>query len=255
VQAASPGRGIKLLPASVCGPLLAGIGQPQLLIASDLPLRGLPTLQTAEEVAAISYVLREHDFRAGRFRLGYQSCDDSTTLSGVFDDRKCIANAKSWVKDPVVVGVIGPFNSGCAVDELPITNRGGPLAMLSPTNTYIGLTHTDVNAPPGFSATLYPSGVRNYAHIYPGDDVQTAALADFARKQGFASIYLLSDHNDSYATGMTDLFQRAATRLGLHLSGSSFWDPRARAYGTLADRVAATRRERRGRHPSTPPTT
>ena len=241
VQAASPGERIDALPASRCGPVLAGTGRPQLLIASDLPLRGLPTLQTAEEVAAIAYVLREHDFRAGRFRLGYQSCDDSTTLSGAFDDRKCIANAKSWVKQPLLVGVIGPFNSGCAVDELPITNRDGPLAMLSPTNSYIGLTHDDPNAPPGFTAKLYPSGVRNYAHIYPGDDVQTAALARFAREQGLSRIYMLGDSNDSYATGMTGLFRQAAGRLGLHVAGSSTWDPRARAYRKLASKVASTR--------------
>jgi YVTN family beta-propeller protein len=241
VQAASTGERIPALPASRCGPVLAGTGRPQLLIASDLPLRGLPTLQTAEEVTAIAYVLREHDFRAGRFRLGYQSCDDSTTLSGAFDDRKCIANAKSWVKQLRLVGVIGPFNSGCAVDELPITNRDGPLAMLSPTNSYIGLTHNDPNAPPGFTAKLYPSGVRNYAHIYPGDDVQTAALAKFAREQGLSRIYLLSDNNDSYATGMTALFRRAAGRLGLHVAGSSTWDPRARAYRKLANTVASTR--------------
>jgi branched-chain amino acid transport system substrate-binding protein len=220
--------------------VLAGTGPPQLLIASDLPLRGLPTLQTAEEVAAIAYVLREHDFRAGRFRLGYQSCDDSTTLSGVFDDRKCIANAKSWVKYGLLVGVIGPFNSGCAVDELPITNRVG-LAMLSPTNTYIGLTHDDPNAPPGFTAKLYPSGVRNYAHVYPGDDVQAAGLAEFASRRGLSRIYVLSDRNDSYASEMTGSFQHASGRLGLQVAGSSTWDPRARVYSKLANRVAATR--------------
>jgi branched-chain amino acid transport system substrate-binding protein len=241
VQAASRGAlGSSALPPSVCGPVLAGTGRPQLLIASDLPLRGLPNLQTREEVAAIAYVLREHNFRAGRFRLGYQSCDDSTTLSGAFDDRKCIANAKSWVRDPLVVGVIGPFNSGCAIDELPITNRGGPLALLSPTNTYIGLTHTDPNAPPRFTSELYPTGIRNYAHLYPGDDVQTAALAQFARERRLSRIYLLSDNNDSYATGMTGLFQLAATRLGLHVVGSSAWDPRANGHGKLVARVAAT---------------
>jgi DNA-binding SARP family transcriptional activator/ABC-type branched-subunit amino acid transport system substrate-binding protein len=241
VRAASSGGGIKALPASVCGPVLVGTGRPQLLIASDLPLRGQPTLETAEEVAAIVYVLREHDFRAGHFRLGYQSCDDSTTLSGVFDDRKCIANAKSWVKNALLVGVIGPFNSGCAVDELPIANQGGPLAILSPTNSYIGLTHDDPNAPPGFTAKLYPSGVRNYAHEYPGDDVQAAALAEFARERRLSRIYVLSANNDSYASGMTGLFQLAAGRLGLHVAGSSTWDPRVRAYSKLANRVAATR--------------
>jgi branched-chain amino acid transport system substrate-binding protein len=40
---------------------------------------------------------------------------------------------------------------------------------------------------------------------------------------------------------MTGLFRQAAGRLGLHVTGSSTWDPRARDYSKLTDRVAATR--------------
>jgi ABC-type branched-subunit amino acid transport system substrate-binding protein len=101
--------------------------------------------------------------------------------------------------------------------------------MLSPTNSYIGLTRNDPNAPPGFTAKLYASGVRNYAHVYPGDDVQAAALAEFARKRGLSRIYALSDNNDSYADAMTGQFQLTARRLGLHAAGSSTWDPRTQA--------------------------
>jgi hypothetical protein len=35
---------------------------------------------------AITFVLREHDFRAGRFSVAYQSCDDSIARTGLFDD-------------------------------------------------------------------------------------------------------------------------------------------------------------------------
>ena len=73
--------------------------------------------------AAITFVLREHDFRAGRFRLGYQSCDDSTAQTGVPDPRKCTSNANAWVHHPLVIGVIGPYTSGCAISEIPIANR------------------------------------------------------------------------------------------------------------------------------------
>ena len=41
------------------------------------------------------------------------------------------------------IGVIGTFNSGCAEIIIPILNRApnGPVAMVSPANTYVGLTH------------------------------------------------------------------------------------------------------------------
>jgi hypothetical protein len=99
--------------------------------------------------SAITYVLREHDFRAGRWRLGYQACDDSTAQTGVGDPRTCAANAKAWIRHPIVIGVIGPLLSGCATAEIPVANTGGPLAMISPTNSFVGLTHGDPLAPPG----------------------------------------------------------------------------------------------------------
>ena len=74
-------EGAATLPEPECGPLLAGNESPDLIIASDLPLQG-GLLQTEPIAAAITYVLRQHRFRAGGYRIGYQSCDDSTPQSG-----------------------------------------------------------------------------------------------------------------------------------------------------------------------------
>ena len=87
-EAAEPAAGlrpdaeVRALTAPPCGRVLTGgRGDADLLIASDLPLRGqiAATLPMAE---AVEFVLRSHDFRAGRFRLGYQSCDDATDQYG-----------------------------------------------------------------------------------------------------------------------------------------------------------------------------
>ena len=74
------------------------------------------TLPMAE---AVEFVLRSHDFRAGRFRLGYQSCDDATDQYGIWDAGKCRGNAKGYARNPAVMGVIGPLNSVCAAEMLP----------------------------------------------------------------------------------------------------------------------------------------
>jgi hypothetical protein len=75
LAATAPGQAqIAALAPSVCGPVMFGAGNaPQHILVSDLPLRGSPTLPTRQMSAAIAYVLREHGYRAGRFRLGYQS--------------------------------------------------------------------------------------------------------------------------------------------------------------------------------------
>jgi hypothetical protein len=230
---------IDALPASLCGPVLsAGDGRPQRLIVSDLPLYGGPGVPALQMNAAITLVLREHDFRAGRVRLGYQTCDDSTAQSGVPDAHKCASNAHAWAQHPLVIGVIGPYTSGCATLEIPITNQHGPLAIISPTNSYVGLTHPDPLAPPGDLNQLYPTGVRNYARVYPADDLQAAALAQFTNRQTRASVYVLHDATDSFSQDSVIYFQNAARRIGLHLAGSGTWNQPPRTYPALADRIA-----------------
>jgi DNA-binding SARP family transcriptional activator/ABC-type branched-subunit amino acid transport system substrate-binding protein len=226
------------LPASVCGRVFfGGGGRPQRLIVSDFPLRGAPALPTQQMSAAIAYVLRARGFRAGRFRVGYQSCDDSTSQRDIFDERKCATNAKAWVGNPLVVGVVGPYNSGCAFNEIPIANRAG-LAMISPTNSDVGLTHVGPLTPPGLLARLYPTHERNYARLYPSEDVQGAAAAEFARRRKWHRVYVLDDRG--YGAPMAASFRSAARRLGLRVAGSSSWDPSARGYAPLAERVART---------------
>ena len=113
-------RGGPALPAGTCGRVFyGGGGVPDRLIVSDMPLRGggaLPTLQMSE---AIAHVLRQRRFRAGRLRIGYQSCDDSTAQAGNYDEAKCAANAKLYAQTAAVIGEIGPFNSGCAYGQIP----------------------------------------------------------------------------------------------------------------------------------------
>ena len=229
------------LPASLCGQVLSGSdGHPQRLIVSDLPLRAGSTIPALQMTAAIAYVLREHDFRAGRFRLGYQSCDDSTSQTGYPDPHKCTSNANAWVHHPLAIGVIGPYNSGCAISEIPIANKHGPLAIVSPTDTLDALTRSDPFGPPGLPAQLYPAGRRNYVSVFPSEGLQAAAMAEFARRHGLSDVYVLYDDPGSFGQFTALHFKAAARRLGLHLAGSSAWNPPQHSYTSLAAKVAGS---------------
>ena len=64
------------LPSSSCGPIeFEGDGDPQLLIASDLPLQGASRSQTTQIQDAIRYTLKQNDWKAGDFNVGYQACE------------------------------------------------------------------------------------------------------------------------------------------------------------------------------------
>jgi DNA-binding SARP family transcriptional activator/ABC-type branched-subunit amino acid transport system substrate-binding protein/streptogramin lyase len=237
-------KGIDALPRSICGNVFyGGEGSPDYLIVSDLPLQSgsaFPALQMAE---AIGFVLRKHAFRAGRYRVAYQSCDDSTAQTGNFDSDKCASNAKEYGDNPDVIGVIGPFNSGCAFSLIPVANEApdGPLPVVSPTSSIVGLTRAAPRAPRGALERLYPTGRRNYVRVFPTEDSQSAANALLARQLGLRRVFVLHDGDESFGLAKAIYFQRAARRLGLRIVGFRAWDPAAVGYAPLAEDVARAR--------------
>jgi hypothetical protein len=88
--AGEPGDGTLL--AASCTEVASGGSNPDVLIASDLPLQGPEGATYRALTDAIRFVLKDNAFRAGEHVVGYQSCDDSTAQTGRYEDRKCAAN-------------------------------------------------------------------------------------------------------------------------------------------------------------------
>ena len=84
------------------------------------------------------------------------------------------------------LGVIGTFNSPCALEEVPILNQapGGGLAMISPTNSAIGLTRYGPGVPPGTLARAVPERPAELFRVATTDDYQGAGLALLAQAAG-----------------------------------------------------------------------
>ncbi len=237
-------EGVRALPATACdSPVYGGEGQPDVLVVSDLALQGGTRVLTTQMAQAIAYVLRRHAFRAGPYRVAYQSCDDSIAATGLFDSAKCAANARAYAGNPDVLGVVGTFNSPCAAAALPILNRarGGGLAMVGPTTSYVGLTRGGPGLPPDELARLYPTGRRTFVRVYPTDDLQMAALALTVRRLGEERVALLDDGEPGYGVSLATAFVRAAARSGLDVVFHESWDPQAASYGDLARAVRRAR--------------
>jgi DNA-binding SARP family transcriptional activator/ABC-type branched-subunit amino acid transport system substrate-binding protein len=235
-------EGVRPVASSSCEPMIGGRdGRADLLVVSDLPLQGDARWSAIQMAQAIKLDLREHGFRAGRFRIAYQSCDDALPATGGYDDARCAANGRAYAEDRDLVGVIGALNSGCTVEVLPELNRagGGPIPMISPSNSYVGLTrHADH---PGLISQLYPTGRRSFVRIFPADDLQAGALAQFARDRGRRRAFVLDDGNLEYSVPVADGFEAAAGRIGLAVVGRARWRSKAASYDGLARRVKATR--------------
>jgi len=209
------------------------------LIASDLPLQGAGRAQTVEMTKAIAFILGQHGWKAGNTTLAYQSCDDATAQAGKWDSGKCSTNATAYAADASVIGEIGTFNSGCAEIEIPIANRsaGGPMAMISPANTYVGLTHGGPATAAGEPNKYYPTGKRNYARVVAADDFQGAADATLAKQLGIKKLYILND-KEAYGQGVAADTRNAAKKLGINVVGFTAWDGKASSYEATALKIA-----------------
>ena len=241
-QSDGGGGAVTALPSSSCRKLeYGGEGEPDVLIASDLPRQGGSRLQTTQMVGAIRLLLEEKGWKAGDYTVAYQDCDDATAQAGKWDSGKCSQNAQAYAQNESVVAVIGTFNSGCAAVEIPVLNQapGGGVAMVSPANTYVCLTEGG----PGCDGTepdkYYPSGTRNYARVVANDAYQGAAVAEFAKAQGVTSVYILND-KEAYGLGVATNFRNAAENVGIKVAGFEAWDPKASSYEALFRKIGGT---------------
>jgi branched-chain amino acid transport system substrate-binding protein len=227
------------LPSSACGPVrYEGDGEPEAIIASDFPLQGANRSLTTEMADAVEFELSQRNWEAGGKKVGFQSCDDSTAQAGSWDSAKCSSNARAYAGNEDMLGLIGTFNSGCAKLVIPVLNRDA-VAMVSPSNTYPGLTEGGPGTEAGEPDNYYPTGKRNYARVVWNDQFQGAANAQYAKELGLKKIFVLND-SETYGQGIATLFSQYAQKLGLTILANQKWDKKATSYEALATRIKSS---------------
>jgi branched-chain amino acid transport system substrate-binding protein len=217
--------------------VLAPLAQAQgtIKVVSSLPRTGSSKGQTDTIVNSIKMALDEANNEAGGFSIVYEDMDDATPARGAWDAGKEAENANKAVNDPDVMVYLGTFNSGAAKVAIPVLNRAS-LVMISPANTYPGLTKPgkgEANEPDIY----YPNGVRNYARVVPADDLQGAVAANWAKQLGATNVYILDD-TELYGHGIAQVFTDTANKVGLTvLGGPEGIDSKASDYRALATKI------------------
>ncbi|AFZ16137.1 branched-chain amino acid ABC transporter substrate-binding protein [Allocoleopsis franciscana] len=207
-------------------------------IVSSLPMTGSGIGQNQTIVNGIKQVLDETNSTAcdGKVKITYESYDDATAAAGKWDPAQVTSNANKAVADKSVVAVIGHFNSGAAKLSIPILNKSN-LVMVSPANTYPGLTKPgkgEANEP----NIYYPNGKRNYARVVPADDLQGVAGAKWAKSLGAKKVFILDDQ-ELYGKGLADIFEATAKKEGLQVLGHEGIDAKASDYKALMTKIKA----------------
>ena len=236
-------EGVTALPASSCSDVeYGGEGDPDVLIASDLPLQGGDRVQTLQMQDAIRFVLEQRDWKAGDLNIAYQGCDDSTAQAAAWDSGKCSENGQAYAANESMVGLIGTFNSGCAEVIIPLLNQaeGGAIAMVSPANTKVCLTTSVPSCEETEPDKYYPSGERNYGRVVALDNAQAAAIATYAKEDlGVKSVYIINDRQ-AYGLGLATNLENAFKFLDVEVKGNDAWDQKASSYEAIFNKVKAS---------------
>src|SRR5258708_4071563 len=164
---------------------------PVIKIVSSLPRTGSATAQAQTMVNGIRMAIEEVGGKIGDFTIAYEDWDDASPERGQWDPAVEAENAQKAVKDPDIMAYIGTYNSGAAKIAMPVLNQAS-LAMVSPANTYPGLTKPgmgEANEP----AVYRPSGKINYFRVVPADDIQGEVAAHFAKEIGIKKVFILDD--------------------------------------------------------------
>jgi branched-chain amino acid transport system substrate-binding protein len=209
-------------------------------IWSSLPRQGSSKGQTDTIVNAINLALEERGGMGGGCEIEYIDGDDSTAEAGQWTEAKEIENATNASTDESVVAYIGTFNSGAAQVSIPINCQAG-LVMVSPANTYPGLTKPGKGAE-GEPDKFYPNGCeKNYTRVVPADDLQGLAGAKWASQLGFVKVYVIDD-SQLYGKGIADVFRAEGPNQSpaLEIVGSDSILGTETDYKSLAQAVAAT---------------
>lgn len=218
-------------------PAAAGAAKPGVIkIVSSLPHTSSANAQVMTIVNGIRMALDEVNWKIGEYAIEYEPWDDASPQRSNWDPAVEAANADKAVKDPDIMVYIGTFNSGAAKVSIPTLNKAG-LVMISPANTYPGLTKPgqgEANEPDVYR----PSGKINYFRVVPADDLQGVAAAKWAQKMGVKSAFVLHDR-EVYGKGIADIFKAHCEKIGIEVAGYEGIDTKAANYKSLASKIKA----------------
>src|SRR6267378_3205022 len=212
-------------------------------IVSSLPRTGSNKGQTDTIINSFKMALDEAGgtdgvgAKVGGATIVYTDLDDATAAKGSWDAAKEAENANQALNDADVMAYIGTFNSGAAKVSIPILCKVN-LGMISPANTYPGLTKKIEGAVEANEPDVYYEGCkRNYTRVVPSDEIQGAAAAAWSKSIGATKAYVLDD-TQLYGHGLAVVYAQAAPKAGIQLvGGPEGIDDKASDYRSVAQKI------------------
>jgi len=178
-------------------------------IGTELPMSGGETANGVPTANGVKLLISQLNAKGGVLgcKLDINVQDDA--LNGVHDPQTGAKNMQTLVADAAVIGVVGPFNSGVAEAEIPISNGAG-LLQCSPANTANAVTQP----PEGDQyRSAHPDKIA-YIRTATPDSIQGPSAADYLYKDlGKTSVYIIDD-TETFGVGVGKSFEAEFKTLG-----------------------------------------
>lgn len=147
------------------------------------------------------------------------------SVNGQYDTNQAAKDMTTFVADPSVMGVVGPFNSAVGKVQIPISNEAG-LVQCSPANTNPDLTKGDA----GRQLRAKNPDKINYVRVATTDDIQGPALAQYGVQDlGLGKVVIIDDQS-VYGVGLADEFAKEWQKLGGTVVDRQGADPKTTDY-------------------------
>ena len=228
---------VAVLAFSACGTNGGSTSKGTIQIWSELPRQGSSKGQTDTIVNAIKFKLDSVNNVIDGWTIKYTDRDDSTAAAGKWTQEQATALATEASTTADLAAYIGTFNSGAAKIVIPVLCAAG-IAMISPANTYPGLTKPGKGAAdePG---KYYPNSCQhNYYRVIPADDLQGDVGAGWAKDLGATKVYVIDD-TEIYGKGVADVFEASAKTAGMTVLGHDQAPGTSTDFKALAAKIAA----------------
>jgi len=194
-------------------------GEKTLKLGVTLPLSGGAAADGVPALKGAQLAVDEINDKGGvgGYKIQLTSLDHA--VNGKYNEQQGAQDMQTFVNDPAVFGVVGPYNSAVAKVQIPIGNDAG-LLQCSPANTNQGLTKPEFG---GLDLRKNHPDRIAYIRVAATDDIQGPAMAVYAYNTLGLKNILVIDDVTTFGKGVADTFEAKFKELG----------------GAIADRVGA----------------
>ena len=199
-----------------------------LVIGISLPLNGSALASAGPAQMGAELAVKEAAIEG--YTLSVVVLDHA--INGAHDPAQAAADMQTLVGNPKVVGVVGPFNSGSAKTQIPVSSEAH-LLQCSPSNTNPDLTKGDAGA------ELRGGRPVNYIRVAATDDLQGPAVADYAVANGDMNVFVIDD-TEVYGSGIAATFSaQLVTAMGT-VAGTASAAPTTTDFSAIVTTALAT---------------